>query len=316
MRPLRLLVAIAIASAALPASGAGAATAPAIPPGAIQLGNECTANASQVNTTALQVANPAGSAFPVRSPIDGVVTQWRVTLPGILATPEQTLKVGQKLEEINLYTIMSETTATLHSGLNVIPARIPIYAGDVVGLYGDSPYGAFICPAGPESTVAEVAGNSAVNTHALYAPRTEAAAAVSVTVEPDEDGDGYGDITQDGCPQSAAFHTGCPVVNLQPEYAAGASAISVTVATNRTAPIQVTGSARLAGRSTTFHSRQKTVAGGTTASFTLHLPPGLRAARSHLAAGRALTLGIRAKATNVRGSASADHLRIRLPGAP
>ena len=33
-------------------------------------------------------------------------------------------------------------------------------------------------------------------------------------VEPDRDNDGYGDETQDGCPQSALYQSGCPLVHL------------------------------------------------------------------------------------------------------
>jgi hypothetical protein len=33
---------------------------------------------------------------------------------------------------------------------------------------------------------------------------------ISAVVEPDQDGDGYGDVSQDGCPHLAAAHDPCP----------------------------------------------------------------------------------------------------------
>lgn len=57
-------------------------------------------------------------------------------------------------------------------------------------------------------------------------------AAVWATVEADADGDGYGDETQDKCPQSAAFQNPCPVLSISQQLSASKTQISVLAASS------------------------------------------------------------------------------------
>jgi hypothetical protein len=69
----------------------------------------------------------------------------------------------------------------------------------------------------------------------------EVAVPVAGLIEPDEDGDGLGADTQDGCPQSAAFHAACPTVSFAPGSSVGAKTIKVTVRSRAATPIAVAG---------------------------------------------------------------------------
>src|SRR5262249_17204002 len=65
---------------------------------------------------------------------------------------------------------------------------------------------------------------------------------VALTVEPDLDGDGYGDLTQDGCPRLAAVHEACPFVRLRSHVTAIAKrAILLQVSTGDPTTVQVNG---------------------------------------------------------------------------
>ncbi|MBS1845097.1 MAG: hypothetical protein JST53_11825 [Actinobacteria bacterium] len=101
-------------------------------------------------------------------------------------------------------------------------------------------------------------------------------------IEPDADGDGYGDLTEDGCPQSADFHTACPTVSFAPSDSVGARTIQVTVRAGATIAIPISDS--------------------------------ILAELRRLNPRQALHLRLRAHATDVTGAPSSDHLIVRLPG--
>jgi hypothetical protein len=134
---------------------------------------------------------------------------------------------------------------------------------------------------------------------------------VGGTLQPDVDGDGFGDATQDRCPQSAAFHIACPTVAFAPAYSVGATSIKVKVRTGVKTPVAVGG--RLAGGGGTPTVTQSPPA-GKLATFSLPIPDRLQARLAHLDSSRSLTLRLRAHAVQVHGAPSTDLLTVRLPG--
>jgi hypothetical protein len=134
---------------------------------------------------------------------------------------------------------------------------------------------------------------------------------VGGVLEPDVDGDGYGDATQDACPQSAAFHTACPTVTFAPAYSVGPTSIKVKVRTSAKTPVAVTG--RLLGGGGTPKVVQSAAA-GKVATFSLPIPDGLEARLARLDSSHSLSLRLRAHAVKINGAPSTDHLLVRLPG--
>jgi Carboxypeptidase regulatory-like domain len=135
---------------------------------------------------------------------------------------------------------------------------------------------------------------------------------VAGVLEPDIDGDSHGDLTQDRCPQSAAFHTACPNVTFASTYTVGPASIMVRVRASAKTPVAV--SSRLPGSGGAPKVIQS-VPAGKFATFSLPIPDGLAARRlSRLVPSRSLTLRLRAHAVQVRGAPSTDHLTLRIPG--
>ena len=82
------------------------------------------------------------------------------------------------------------------------------------------------------------------------APFVEGPAPIRVpafaAIEPDADNDGFGDETQDKCPQSAALHTSpCPVVVLDSFVLPNQNKAVVVVSTSTAIPVTVSGTAKL-----------------------------------------------------------------------
>jgi hypothetical protein len=99
-------------------------------------------------------------------------------------------------------------------GINTFRERIPVGAGDLLGLRVGAGGGAaceFTAAAGNSVrygvAASEPPPGSPAPLPSTLAPRR---LNVSARLEPDVDGDGYGDETQDACPGSAGTSTGCP----------------------------------------------------------------------------------------------------------
>jgi hypothetical protein len=157
-------------------------------------------------TTLTDMVRP-GNAFPVSSPIDGVVVSFGIKT----GDPETiTFRLGQvpgpALAGIGTGT--GPTANLAAAGTYSIPARLPVHTGDLVGF----------------DYTTNHSNSTAGNGHAVYyaPPLADGAAPqavqsngiadhlVNAVVEADADNDGYGDETQDLCPGNSAIHDACP----------------------------------------------------------------------------------------------------------
>jgi hypothetical protein len=145
---------------------------------------------------------------PTTSPYDGVVVRWRVLAVG----PAALFVARYTGDDTVLRTATSEfANPTSVSTAATYPTRLPIKAGEGVGIMIDD--------------VTQIAGRGGVaggdtdlfesfppTTTPTLADTADQAVeiAYNADVEPDADGDGYGDETQDACPTSAATQSPCP----------------------------------------------------------------------------------------------------------
>jgi hypothetical protein len=133
---------------------------------------------------------------------------------------------------------------------------------------------------------------------------------VDGVLQPDADGDGYGDETQDDCPQSVAFQTTCPTISFAPGYSVGARTIKVTVRSSATTPVAITGASPGPG---ILHSAAR-IHQGKRDAITVSISDSILAELHHLGPHRSLRLRLRAHASLVVGLPSSDHLTVRLRG--
>jgi hypothetical protein len=177
-------------------------------------------------------------------PSSGVITSWQ---------HKANSTAGRELG-LRVFRLVSGTTYTLvgssgvevltPSSINSFSARIPVQAGDRLGLYVGNPGTIFpfdpgggadcAFTGGAGDLIHEGSANPEVATGATASLTTPFAAIyrlnVAATVEADADGDGFGDETQDACPTKAGAQGGCPVVNTP---AKDSTPPRVTVATRR-----------------------------------------------------------------------------------
>jgi len=303
------------ATAALVLSLAPAASA------ATEFGASCTANRAEEGMTPVSLIGLTQNGVPSGAPVSGVVTSWKVRVIGTPSVFSQQLKVFRPTASPALFQVAGESApANVTGGENVAATRVPIQAGDLLGLFGAGDIGALYCE-GPESagagnTIGGFAGNPPLGSSAtLIGSGSNVLLPARAVIEPDADKDGYGDETQDGCPQSALVQTACPVVVLDAFSIASGNAVKVLIATSTTAPVKVSGTVKLGkGSNAKLSAKQKTVTAGKITSFKLAFTGPLKEKLKEIGPGQKLTLKITAKATNVAGQVSTDKLQAKLKG--
>jgi hypothetical protein len=166
---------------------------PGSAPAAVQIGQTFSPEACDGGTY-LQSGSP-GNQYA--APSDGVLTSW--SFQAGPAPPQLRFKVARPTGEDNRFTIVGQSelqTSLAPNALNKFPIQIPVEAGDVIGFF----VAVFGACAREEQTgylLHSVAGDQAPGTAATYSAGAGDQLDLSATLEPDCDGDGQGDETQD-----------------------------------------------------------------------------------------------------------------------
>ncbi len=150
--------------------------------------------------TVLQIARPAGDGS-VAAPQDGVIVRWRVKSAN--ASPAK-LRVLDPTPNAPTSTASSATVAVV-AGTNTFATRLPIKAGQRLGVTGFElqANGNVQGAAGfnNEFAFSDPADGVAFNTLSNHPTKFDIL--LNADVEPDVDGDVFGDETQDNCPTVA-----------------------------------------------------------------------------------------------------------------
>jgi hypothetical protein len=290
---------------------------------AVQIGNQCEATVLGASFTAAQIGGKPGG-LPVAAPSSGVITSWQVNGPATAKEEPEYLKLLPPTGNPNEYRVVSESPAGLitHQGPNAFPARIPIQAGDHLGVFGVA--GVYYCATGNGNDVMGAIGKDAtIGSANVYGTNPNFQAAVSATVEPDADNDGYGDETEDKCPQSAQyFEIPCPPLTLSFFSVAQRSAALVYVSAG--VPSQITVSAKVpgapkrkrAGSSAAIKLKPVTHLAnpGQITKYKLKFTGPLKAALANLPSNKSLALKVKASGANLAGVVKSEERTLRLKG--
>jgi uncharacterized repeat protein (TIGR01451 family) len=138
------------------------------------------------------------------APFDGVIVRWRAKAGSTaVATKLRTLRPSGGG---NYTGVGSSDPVTLDAGTTTLASRIPVLAGDVIGLDNGNGAKLFSTPA----TTAAYYFTPALGAFAhMPNKQTSRELLVNADIEHDADGDGYGDETQDLCPSDETRHTSC-----------------------------------------------------------------------------------------------------------
>lgn len=303
---------------------------------ATEVGNDCPAVTGTSGLTLLQLAKAPGSPLPSTVPTAGVVTKWKVNLEFAPSTAiTEKLKVFHATGNLNEFRAVGESAEhILARGINVFETRVPVQAGDQFGLYGPGPAsGGIYCAGVPGDVVGGLSGDAAVGSTNEFGPAAGIQVAVSAIIEPDADGDGFGDETQDRCPQSASYQGECPPpiprVDLQVKAKVRKRAILLRVTPTGQATVDPYGQVgwgfkpnpklKTAGAKPKrlivgLSGHKKEVFPGTTTKFRIGLPRLVRERLAKLTPRESVRAKLTLRATNLAGVSKNTRLRVKLKG--
>lgn len=296
----------------------GAASASA----ATEFGDNCVANraASENDISLFSIQSPR-SPFPSAAPFSGVITKWKLNLtteaePSV-SIPED-FKVFRANRANGTVQVVAESRLSVVAGSNTFDTRIPVQAGDFIGLSGAGPLGVLYCEEPKVSTViGAFEGSASIGSTVPFAELTEEEIRVPAVavIEPDADGDGYGDETQDQCPQSATTQAPCPTAVLNASANAKGAFVTVLVTSNIQASVTVAGKAKLGkGKTAKANGGTQVVAPGALAKFTIPITGKLKSALKKLSRKQKLALKLTATAPNLVGNPTVKKLTVKLKG--
>jgi hypothetical protein len=301
------IVAAAGAALVVPALSLGLA-APAS--AATTFGSGCEANNSSTTATVVLAAGAGGSA--VASPVSGVVTRAAFNVPS--SAPEafpSKVKVVQPTGGAGFSVVAQSDVLPVPNRPATFPVRLPIAAGQLIGLSGTGNYGTLICTGSAGAKVYVAPGDVAPGGTAAWSEATDIAIPLSVTVEPDVDGDGFGDETQDLCPQSKAFQTPCPVLRLDSVATAKGKKVGVLVTASADTTASVSGAVKVGKKRLVLNGGSQAVTPGSLTSFVLKLPA---AAKKVLADGKSLKVTVTTISTDALGKVITDTTTAKVTG--
>jgi hypothetical protein len=310
----KLVLAMTGALVAISAFGATTSASAATEFGDNCVGNELTESEPITFFQLTSLGNPLSNTAPVA----GVITKWKVNLVPAPVSFPQTLRVLRQNGPKTVQTI-GEATQTITGGLNSANTRIPVQAGDRLGLLGAPGVGNLYCqlPGGGNNSIGAIlpGGGATGTTSEFVQIEAEARFPVSAVIEPDADNDGFGDETQDQCPQSATSQTACPVITLSASSIVKKGLVTVLVTSSSQAPVSVLGAAKLGkGKSAKLRGGTQVVAPGAIARFTLLFPKKLKTKLKELSPKQSLKAKLTVSATNVAGQISTKVLNVKLKG--
>jgi hypothetical protein len=191
------------------------ALAPSPAGAAVTIGETFTPNAGFQcqNDTWFQGAFPDPPAVQYSAPTDGVITSWSfeaaATAPTLLRF--KTFRTAPSLGEPT-YDIVGRS-AHEHPPANrtsTFETRIPVEAGDLIGIYAEGSN--LPCKRAMGGYVVDFQfGDIALGERSTFVEESGFQLDLAAELEPDADGDGFGDETQDQCPSDQSVQAGaCP----------------------------------------------------------------------------------------------------------
>jgi hypothetical protein len=304
------------------------------------VGTDCAGNGTSPATTLVPLTRSPQSPWPIAVPAAGVVTEWNVFSTSGSLIPQK-LKVVRPTGGPDEFQVVAESPVEgILKGRNSFDARIPVQTGDRFGLYGPDNHTLFCGDAGAGETMGRALDEVTLGSIATFTPEADGdQVPVIAAVEPDGDGDGYGDETQDLCPQNPNVHSACPqpppAIALEAFPIALKRSVLVLVSASSETSVRVFGQVglrrrhkggalasktrkpgdhKIAGVITGLSGGTQTVKPGQIARFNVKLPNSVKRQLRQIPPTKSLQGTITARTTDLAGRVTDRVVNIRLRG--
>lgn len=297
---MTFVIALSLATVAAPA---GAST---------RIGSTCGADSDASNYVVADSAT--GTALS-----GGVVTKWGLNSLSGATYYSANLLVLSPNGTPNGYSVASVTAALpVKLGANAIASRIPIKPGQVIGIWGEA--AALTCSGG--STTARAFAAPTLPAAGATLPPALAISnvpALFADIESDVDGDGFGDESQDLCPQSAQLQIACPTPVLTARTISTRKAFKARVSADVAATIAASATLKLPAKKKkkakilTLKSKRINAIGGVKTELTIKYPKTLKTALAALSKKKSLKLKVSITAAGLLSN-DVEKITVKLRG--
>jgi Ca2+-binding RTX toxin-like protein len=160
---------------------------------------------AETKATVVQTGVQSGAGYTV--PVDGVITSWSFQSETVASTVR--LKAVRRNDDGSYFVAgESELQTTTPGQLQSFPTRVPVRAGDFIGTAAST--GKTVAYTGAnEDTVVLAPNDQPAGSSATYSNVQGIRVNVTAQIEPDADGDGFGDESQDLCNNDPTVQTAC-----------------------------------------------------------------------------------------------------------
>jgi hypothetical protein len=226
----------ALAVGLLGPAPAGSATAPRVAtPGLGQAGpSVAVCNATAPAAVALTSEGSGGPSYI--APVNGVITSFTHQANGAAGQVRALVLADVPSSGNKLIAAKSAKMTVVVNTVNTFGTQLPIKAGQHLALwYSTNLMACLTVGITGDSSAASAPFDADVNT--VFAPTGVFVGSyrpnIAAAFEPDADGDGFGDFTQDACPQSALTTAVCPEpdtkITKKPKHASTRSKVKVKI---------------------------------------------------------------------------------------
>lgn len=237
----------------VPVATVVAALAAAVPAGAVTIGSATPVSESSGEgpATYVQTVDPTGGPTYAVPAGGGILTGWKARIGASSGTSATfKLKVVRPVAG-GQFTLVGETAVAIVGTDAYVEtaaaARIAVQAGDRLALFVPGSAAVGVSPAAGSEI--RVTAGDASGTFAVTTPNP-VRANVEATIEPDADGDGFGDLNQDGCPGIATLQVAPCATDLAVSVAATPSTVAAGGAAGVVASFSATGAPALGATGT------------------------------------------------------------------
>lgn len=290
---------------------AGAASA------AVQVGQKCATPDGGPPVT-FQRSIASGESFVV--PSNGIITKWGTNRTGLSGLQLAAATIGTWTG--TQWTVVSSAPfVDVPVGVaSEYPVRLPVSAGQTLGSVSFNS-NASMCQTGDLGDTVDydvnyqAAGASFIPSGPIFSYRAN----IWASLEADIDKDGYGDETQDKCPQSAALQAACPVLVVSQRLKATKGAIAITAAASvdtsltTTAKVKLPKRGKKKARTVTFSAGPKEFKAGQLTRLSLKLPSSVKSALAAVKKSKKLKFTVTLTGSGLANTATSTG-SISLPG--
>lgn len=240
------------------------------------------------------MTNVASPAYQITS--NGVITRWGYDFIDGSGSFPASLAVLRGASP-NWTLIGSSELVPSVPGANTGATRLSVLAGDRIALANTI---AYCVDAGQQGNYGPFTVGTPVGTAlTLGSVSANVTPSVWAALEPDVDGDGFGDETQDLCPQGAAFQAACPVPVLSAFQLESATGFRAMATTSFNTTVVANGSVRLPAtkgkkaKTLKFKSKPINTGPGKLTAITLKWPRSLTKTLASLRARSKLKVSVK-----------------------